>query len=196
MLADGVARTPDGRSVSLGEVAAEEGLWTDASFENSKQTYTYGAAAAHVAVDAATGLVAVLDYVAVDDVGRIINPETLHGQITGAVVQGLGTVFGEHLKYNEEGQLLVGTLADYLVPIACEYPHIRAVSLEQYPSPNNPLGAKGAGEGGIIPVGGVLTNAVASALAGFGVQPRELPITPRVVWELIRQSTNETGDAA
>jgi carbon-monoxide dehydrogenase large subunit len=174
--------------VSLGQVAAEAGLWVDSSFENSKQTYTYGAAAAHVAVDPASGSVAVLDYVVVDDVGRIINPETLHGQITGAIVQGLGTVFSEHLKYSEDGQLLVGSLADYLVPIACEYPHIRAMSLEQYPSPNNPLGAKGAGEGGIIPVGGVLANAVASALKSFAVEPRELPLTPCAVWELIQRS--------
>jgi len=187
-ITDGVARTVDGRSVSLGQVAAEAGLWVDSSFENSKQTYTYGAAAAHVAVDPASGSVAVLDYVVVDDVGRIINPETLHGQITGAIVQGLGTVFSEHLKYSEDGQLLVGSLADYLVPIACEYPHIRAMSLEQYPSPNNPLGAKGAGEGGIIPVGGVLANAVASALKSFAVEPRELPLTPCAVWELIQRS--------
>jgi carbon-monoxide dehydrogenase large subunit len=187
-ITDGVARTADGRSVSLGQVAAEAGLWVDSSFENSKQTYTYGAAAAHVAVDPASGSVAVLDYVVVDDVGRIINPETLHGQITGAIVQGLGTVFSEHLKYSEDGQLLVGSLADYLVPIACEYPHIRAMSLEQYPSPNNPLGAKGAGEGGIIPVGGVLANAVASALKSFAAEPRELPLTPCAVWELIQRS--------
>jgi carbon-monoxide dehydrogenase large subunit len=195
-IADGVARTEDGRSLSLGETAAEEGLWVDASFENSKQTYTFGAAAAHVAVDPKTGAVAVLDYVVVDDVGRIINPETLHGQITGAIVQGLGTVFGEHLKYSDDGQLLVGTLADYLVPVACEYPHIRAISLEQYPSPNNPLGAKGAGEGGIIPVGGVLTNAVASALASFAVEPRELPLTPCAVWELIQRSPVRTASAS
>jgi len=194
-IADGVARTADGRSVSLGDVAAAEALWVDASFDNSKQTYTYGAAAAHVAVDPASGAVAVLDCIVVDDVGRIINPETLHGQITGAIVQGLGTVFGEHLKYSDDGQLLVGTLADYLVPIACEYPHIRAMSLEQYPSPNNPLGAKGAGEGGIIPVGGVLANAVASALAGFAVEPRELPLTPCAVWELVQRSPGRTGAA-
>ena len=187
-ITDGIARTAEGRFVSLEQMAADEGLWVDAHFENSKQTYTFGTAAAHVAVDPASGAVAVLDYVVVDDVGRIINPETLHGQITGAIVQGLGTVFSEHLKYSEDGQLLVGSLADYLVPVASEYPHICAVSLEQYPSPNNPLGAKGAGEGGIIPVGGVLANAVASALADFGAEPRELPLTPCAVWELIQRS--------
>jgi aerobic carbon-monoxide dehydrogenase large subunit len=121
----------------------------------------------------------------VDDVGRIINPETLHGQIIGAIAQGLGATFGEDLKYDSDGQLLVGSLADYPVALATDYPNIRAISLEFYPSPNNPLGAKGAGEGGIIPVGGVLANAVASALRSFGVQPNELPLTPPRIWSLI-----------
>ena len=100
----------------------------------------------------------------VDDVGRIINPLTLHGQVIGAAVQGLGSVFSEEIAYDENGQLLVGSLADYMIPVATDYPHLHAISLEQHPSPNNPLGAKGAGEGGIIPVGGALANAVASAL--------------------------------
>jgi carbon-monoxide dehydrogenase large subunit len=184
-IADGVARAPDGRSVSFGQVAAEEGLSADGSFASSKQTYTYGTAAAHVAVDPSTGSVEVVDYIVVDDVGRVINPMTLHGQITGAIVQGLGSVFSEHLVYDADGQLLVGSLADYAVPLSTDYPHIRAMSLELYPSPNNPLGAKGAGEGGIIPVGGVLSNAIASALATFGVQPYELPLTPPRLWALI-----------
>jgi hypothetical protein len=89
----------------------------------------------------------------VDDIGRIVNPLTLHGQVIGATVQGLGSVFGEHLAYNSDGQLLVATLADYLVPLATDFPNLRAISLQRYPSPNNPLGAKGAGEGGVIPVG-------------------------------------------
>jgi carbon-monoxide dehydrogenase large subunit len=124
----------------------------------------------------------------VDDVGRVINPETLHGQVIGAAVQGLGSAFSEELIYDENGQLLIGSLADYLVPLATDYPSVRAVSLEQHPSPNNPLGAKGAGEGGIIPVGGALANAVASALSTLGVEPRELPLTPARVWQLIQDA--------
>jgi carbon-monoxide dehydrogenase large subunit len=186
-IADGAARAADGRTVSLADVAAREPLSVEGSFANSKHTYTYGTAAAHVAVDPRTGHVQVIDYVVVDDVGRAINPLTLHGQVTGAAVQGLGSVFSEHLIYDADGQLLVGSLADYLVPTACEYPTVRTVSMELYPSPNNPLGAKGAGEGGIIPVGGTVANAVASALRSFGVEPRELPLTPPHVWELIRQ---------
>jgi carbon-monoxide dehydrogenase large subunit len=73
-----------------------------------------------------------------------------------------------------------------MIPVATDFPHLRAVSLELYPSPNNPLGAKGAGEGGIIPVGGVITNAIASALSSLGVQPRALPLTPPRVWNLIQ----------
>ena len=120
--------------------------------------------------------------------GRIINPHTLHGQTVGAIVQGLGGVFLEHLVYDDEGQLLTGSLADYLMPTASDFPNIRVFALEQYPSPNNPLGAKGAGEGGIIPVGGVIANAVAAALGSLGVQPRELPLSPARVWQLIDEA--------
>jgi carbon-monoxide dehydrogenase large subunit len=75
-----------------------------------------------------------------------------------------------------------------MIPVATDFPHIRAISMEQYPSPNNPLGAKGAGEGGIIPVGGVVVNAIASALRSFGVEPRNLPLTPPRIWQLIEEA--------
>jgi carbon-monoxide dehydrogenase large subunit len=184
-IGEGVARAPDGRVLALEELA-EEKLAGDGSFSNSKATYAYGTAVAHVAVDARTGHVEVLHYTIVDDVGRVINPLTLHGQVIGATVQGLGSTFSEHLIYDGEGQLLVGSLADYLMPLATDYPHITAVTTELYPSPNNPLGAKGAGEGGVIPVGGALSNAVANALQDFGVQPRVLPLTAPAVWALIQ----------
>jgi carbon-monoxide dehydrogenase large subunit len=183
-IAEGVAKAADGRSVPLAEVAGDR-LEVDGSFKNNTPTYTYGAAMAHVAVDPGTGHVDVVDYVVVDDVGRIINSMTLHGQVMGAAVQGFGSVFSEELVYNAEGQLLVGSLADYLVPLASDYPVVRCVSMESFPSPTNPLGAKGAGEGGIIPVGGVVANAVANALQDFGVQPKILPLSPSRVWELI-----------
>jgi carbon-monoxide dehydrogenase large subunit len=179
-----VTSRQSGASVSLAELATD-GLSADGTFASSKRTYSYGAHAAHVAVDARTGHVEVLDYVAVEDVGRIINPLTLHGQTLGAIVQGLGGAFLEHLVYDAEGQLLTGSLADYLLPTASDYPHIRVIALEDHPSPNNPLGAKGAGEGGVIPVAGIIANAVAAALASFGVQPREMPMSPLRVWEMI-----------
>ena len=183
----GVARAADGRSLALSE-AADGALSADGTFSNAKATYTYGTAIAHVAVDPKTGQVEVIDYVVVDDVGRIINPLTLHGQVIGAAVQGLGSVFTEEIVYDQNGQLLVGSLADYMIPVATDYPQLRALSLEQHPSPNNPLGAKGAGEGGIIPVGGALANAVAAALRPLGAEPRQLPLTPPRVWQLIRDA--------
>ncbi len=166
------------------DLAADE-ISAEGSYASAKRTYSYGAHAAHVAVDPRTGAVEVIDYVAVEDVGRIINPATLHGQAVGAIVQGLGGVFLEHLVYDAEGQLLTGSLADYLMPTANDFPVIRAVALEESPAPHNPLGAKGAGEGGIIPVGGVIANAVAAALRPLGVEPRELPLSPPRLWALI-----------
>jgi carbon-monoxide dehydrogenase large subunit len=177
---------PDGRSLSLRDLAGD-GMSADGTFASTKRTYSYGAHAAHVAVDAKTGEVEVLDYVAVEDVGRIINPQTLHGQCVGAVVQGLGGALMEHLVYDDQGQLLAGTLADYVMPTASDFPTIRAIALEDKPAPHNPLGAKGAGEGGIIPVGGVIANAVAAALKSLGVEPRELPLSPPRIWALINR---------
>jgi aerobic carbon-monoxide dehydrogenase large subunit len=175
---------PGGRSVSLAELAGE-GISIEESFANSRHAYSYGAHAAHVAVDPRTGHLEVVDYVAVEDVGRIINPILLKGQIVGAVVQGLGGALLESLVYDDEGQLLTGSLADYLLPTAGDFPRIRAFVTETHPSPINPLGAKGAGEGGVVPVGGVIANAVASALAPLNVRPRELPLSPPRIWELI-----------
>ena len=176
---------PGGNSVALNELSGES-ISAEGAFLNKKHTYTYGAHAAHVAVDPKLGHVELLDYVVVADCGRIINPLTVHGQTVGSVVQGLGGAMMEHLVYDQEGQLLTGSLADYLIPTASDFPNIRAVMLEHHPSPINPLGAKGAGEGGIIAAGGVMANAVANALSALQVQPRELPLTPTRIWELVQ----------
>jgi aerobic carbon-monoxide dehydrogenase large subunit len=181
------AVAPGGKSLALAELAGE-GLSAEGAFLNKKHTYTYGAHAAHVAVDAKIGHVELLDYVVVEDCGRIINPLTVHGQTIGSVVQGLGGAFMEHLVYDAEGQLLTGSLADYLIPTASDFPTIRAIVQENHPSPINPLGAKGAGEGGIIAAGGVIANAVANALSSLNVEPRELPLTPATIWELVRSA--------
>ncbi len=175
---------------SLAEVDLKEfaGVSAEGSFSNHHHTYAYGAAAAHVAVDPRTGQVELLEYVMVEDVGRVINPLTANGQAVGAVVQGLGGVFLEHLQYDENGQFLTGSLADYLMPTAGDFPNIRAIILGNSPSPHNPLGAKGGGEGGIVPVGGVVANAVAAALAPLGAVPRELPLSPPKIWQLIQDA--------
>ncbi len=176
-----------GGSAELRELAGN-GIAFEATFHNSKHTYTYGSHVAHVAVDAETGHIEIVDYVAMEDAGRIINPLTLHGQAIGSIVQGLGGALLEHFVYDEDGQMLSGSLADYLVPLATDFPNIRVASIELCPSPNHPLGAKGAGEGGTIPVGGVLANAVAAALRDFGVQPMELPLTPDRIWRLVQNA--------
>jgi aerobic carbon-monoxide dehydrogenase large subunit len=186
-LADGRATAPDGKSVSWAELAPEP-LSVEGAFSNHKHTWAYGAHAAHVAVDPKTGAVALIDYVAVENCGRMINPLTLKGQLVGAVVQGLGGAFLEHLAYDENGQLLTGSLADYLIPTASDFPKIRGFMMESHPSPINPLGAKGAGEGGIISVGGVIANAVADALSSLGVEPRDLPLSPSRVWQLVQDA--------
>jgi carbon-monoxide dehydrogenase large subunit len=180
----GIARAPDGSSVPLTELA-RDGIAADCSYASQQRTYSYGAHAAHVAVDPRTGHVAVIDYVAVEDVGRIVNPAMLHGQTVGAIIQGLGGTLLEHLVHDEEAQLLTASFADYLMPTAPDFPRVCAVALEEKPAPHNPLGAKGAGEGGIIPVGGVIANAVAAALRPLGVEPRELPLSPSRLWQLI-----------
>ncbi len=176
--------TSNGRTLPIAEVFPN-GLTVEGTFASHKRTYSYGAHAAHVSVDPDIGDVRVLDYVAVEDVGRIINPATLHGQAIGAIVQGLGGTLLEHLVYDDDAQLMSGSLADYLLPTASDFPCIKAVTLELKPSPNNPLGAKGAGEGGIIPVGGVIANAVAAALQSLQVQPKDLPLSPPRVWRMI-----------
>jgi carbon-monoxide dehydrogenase large subunit len=168
------------------KLKASGGKSAEGSFAGRKHTYSYGAAAAHVSVDPRTGHVRLEDYVMVEDVGRVINPLTATGQAIGAVVQGLGGTLLEHLQYDADGQFLTASLADYLLPSAGDFPRIRAIMTGESPSPNNPLGAKGAGEGGIVPVGGVVANAVAAALAPLGAEPRELPLSPPRVWALVR----------
>jgi aerobic carbon-monoxide dehydrogenase large subunit len=186
-LANGMVLGPNRAALELKEFA---GLSADGTHASNKRTYSYGAHAAYVTVDPRTGHVALVDYVAVEDVGRIVNPLTLHGQCIGAIVQGLGGAFLEHFIYDDNGQLLTGSFADYLMPTASDFPNIRAVALEDKPSPLNPLGTKGAGEGGIIPVGGVVANAVAAALSSLGVEPHELPLTPPAVWQLIQDAAS------
>ncbi len=186
-LSDGAAEGPDGATVAFGTLAGDVPA-VDALYKNPKRTYSYGAHAVYVTVDPGTGGVRVMDYVAVEDVGRIINPATLHGQALGAIVQGLGGALLENLVYDESGQLLAGSYADYLLPTASDFAAIRVFAMEERPAPDNPLGAKGAGEGGIISTGGVIANAVANALSSIGAEPYTLPLAPPAVWALIENA--------
>jgi carbon-monoxide dehydrogenase large subunit len=157
----------------------------EASFGNDVRTYTYGAHAAHVAVDPGTGAVEVIDYVAVEDIGRAVNPAIVHGQAIGGIVQGLGGVFLDHLIYDAGGQLLNASLADYLLPTATDFPNVRAITLQVHRAPSNPLGVKGAGEGGIVAVAAAIANAVAAAL---GRNVTSLPLSPAVIWGVMQET--------
>jgi len=180
-----------GTQVPLGELDLKSlaPLSVESTYANTRHTYSYGTAAAHVAVDPRTGHVRLIDYVVVQDMGRVINPLTANGQVIGALVQGLGGAFLEHLQYDRDGQFLTGSLADYLLPSASDFPNLRAVLLEHARTDIGLTGgAKGASEGGLISVGGVIGNAVAAALAPLGVVPRELPLSPPRIWELINSA--------
>jgi carbon-monoxide dehydrogenase large subunit len=184
-VAAGFAVSTQGAKVSWNDLVKDKPIELMGTFASHHHTYAYGCAAAHVTVDPNTGRVAVLDYLVVEDVGRAINPMTVHGQLVGGTVQGMSGTLLEHIVHDTQGQLLTGSLADYLIATATDFPVIRAVVMEQYPSPLNPLGAKGAGEGGTICVGGAIANAVANALSSLNLQPNTLPLSPMRVWGMI-----------
>lgn len=143
-----------------------------------------------VEVDRETLDVKILKYVVVHDCGTVINPLVLEGQILGGVAQGIGNAFYEKIVYDREGQLLTGSFADYLLPTACEVPRIETDHVVT-PSPLNPLGIKGAGEAGAIPVGALFAQAVEDALGAGGPEILEIPLSPHRLWELL-----EAQDAA
>ncbi len=157
-------------------------------FRMGDRTYSYGAHGAHVAVDPETGKIEVLRYVVVEDVGRCVNPLAMHGQSIGGAAQGIGGTILEELVYDEDGQLLTGTFMDYLLPTSRDIPHIESIILEEAPSPLNPLGVKGAGEGSILATGAALANAVSNALKPFNINITQLPLSPSRIRDLIRNS--------
>jgi carbon-monoxide dehydrogenase large subunit len=167
----------------------EPGLEATAYFKSTQLTYSYGAHVAAVAVDPETGKIEVRRYVVVEDIGRCINPLIVHGQTVGAAVQGIGATILEELVYDDNGQLLSGTFMDYALPTSTDVPAIDSIILEEAPSPLNPLGVKGAGEGGIVATGAALANAVSHALAPLGIQVTELPLNPDRIRRLIRKGT-------
>ena len=144
-------------------------------------TYPYGVHAAVVEVDTGTGRVRVLRYLVAYEVGRAINPMLVEGQIVGGVAQGLGGALLEEFAYDDSGQLVAGSFMDYLMPTAGEMPPVRVRITEDAPTPLNPLGVKGAGEGGTAAAGAVIANALSDAL---GSEARTLPLTPERVVEL------------
>ncbi|GIV90161.1 MAG: aldehyde dehydrogenase [Chloroflexus sp.] len=147
-------------------------------------TFPFGTHVSIVEVDPETGHVKLLRYIAVDDCGNQINPLIVEGQIHGGIAQGLAQALYEGAVYNEDGQLLTGTLMDYAVPTAAMVPHIETDHTVT-PSPVNPLGVKGAGEAGTIASAQCVMNAIIDALAPFGVKHLQMPATPERIWKAI-----------
>jgi len=163
----------------------EPGLEASGTFSLAGMVYPFGAYVAVVEVEAATGLVRILKFVAVDDAGRIINPLLAEGQVIGAAVQGLGQALAEEVVYDEAGQLVTGTFADYALLHAAHTPRMESEFLET-PSPLNPLGVKGIGEAGTVGAPPAMANAVIDALAPLGVTTIDLPLTQEKLWRLTR----------
>jgi len=149
--------------------------------------FPFGAHACVVDVDAETGRVSVVRYVAVDDCGPAINPTLIDGQVHGGIVHAIGQVLYERIHYDEEGQLVTGTFVDYALPSAAELPMFETDRTET-PSPTNSLGVKGVGEAGTIAASAAVTNAVIDALRPAGVKYLNMPLTPMRVWEALQQA--------
>ncbi|MGY3616094.1 xanthine dehydrogenase family protein molybdopterin-binding subunit [Bradyrhizobium sp. USDA 10063] len=189
-LSNGLIETVNGSaSLPLGDIAAhlEEtgGLTGEGRFASSHMTYPYGIHAAQVRVDPATCAVAIERYVVAYDVGRAVNPMLIEGQIVGGVAQGVGGAFLEEFVYDENGQPLAASFADYLMPTCHEVPEVEVILREDAPSPLNPLGVKGAGEGGINAAGAALAGAIDAAIEKPGAVT-QLPITPGRLHAILR----------
>jgi carbon-monoxide dehydrogenase large subunit len=170
-----------------------EGLAAWRDFNSPDPTYSSGAHLAVVEVDADTGEVRLLRYVAVDDCGRILNHYLVDAQIHGALAQGIGQALYEEVIYDESGQLVSGTLMEYVLPTAVQMPAFTTDLLET-PSPRNPLGVKGVGEGGTIAAPPAVVNAVLDALAPLGIKTVDMPLRPEKIWALIQAARNGTLD--
>jgi carbon-monoxide dehydrogenase large subunit len=151
-------------------------------------SYPYGAHVCEVEVDPGTGLVRVINYVAVDDVGRAVNPLIIHGQVHGGIAQGVGQALLEHAHYDpESGQLLTGSFMDYAMPRASDLPFY-VTEISEVPSSTHPLGIRPAGEGGTVPALAVIINAIVDALWDLGVRHVEMPATPERVWRAMQDA--------
>lgn len=165
----------------------EPGLSATYFFEPKNFTFPFGTHIAVVEVDRETGDVKFLRYVAVDDCGRVINPMLVDGQVHGGIVQSIGQALFEEVVYDEQGQLLTGTLMDYALPKASQVPFMELDRTET-PSPVNPLGVKGVGEAGTIGATPAIVGAVVDALAPFGVKHLDMPIKPEAIWRIINSN--------
>jgi carbon-monoxide dehydrogenase large subunit len=170
-------------SKALGD--REPGLTAEASFESKHMTYPYGVHVAVVSLARDTGAIAIERYLVAYDVGKAVNPMLVEGQIVGGVAQGVGGALYEEFTYDDRGEPLAVTFADYLMPTAREVPHVDVIISEDAPSPLNPLGLKGAGEGGANAVGAAIATAIDDALGRPGAIT-QLPVSPQMIKVLLR----------
>ena len=165
----------------------EPGLESSSTFRIDQLAYSNACHVAEVEVDVETGGVRILRYLAMQDAGRLINPIIVDGQVHGGVAHGIGNAIFEWMGYDEAGQPITTTFADYLLPTAADVPKLQTLYKES-PSPHNPLGAKGVGEVGVIPAAAAIISAVEDALSPFGVRIAQMPITPSRLAELIARA--------
>jgi len=168
----------------------EPGLEATSYFGPERGSTANGVHAMVVEVDPETANVRILRYVVAHDCGNVINPMIVEGQIHGGVALGIGNAFYEKLSYDGNGQLTSASFMDYLLPTALEVPPIETVHIET-PSPLNPLGMKGVGEAGAIPVGAAFAQAVENALAQPGFEILEIPLSPSRLYELLEAARQE-----
>jgi carbon-monoxide dehydrogenase large subunit len=166
----------------------EPGLEASSFFEPPNCTYPFGTHIVAVEVDRETGIVKIVNYVAVDDCGPQINPLLVEGQVQGGITQSLGQALFERTVYDENGQLLTGEFMDYAMPRAADVPDY-VLDSTVTPSPSNPLGIKGVGEAGTIGATPAIANAVIDALSPFGIRHLDLPLTPETIWKALSKST-------
>jgi carbon-monoxide dehydrogenase large subunit len=193
-----MARGKIGASISLAEIARRvvpgspllgdraPGLSAEGWYNTDKLAFSYGVHVALVAVDQETGAVSIERYVVAQEVGRAVNPMLVEGQVVGGCLQGIGGALYEEFVYSDTGDPLSATLADYLMPTAHEAPGVEVLIAEDVPSPVNPVGLRGAGEGGINGAGAAIANAVEDALQQSGAITR-LPITPQRLMPLMKR---------
>jgi carbon-monoxide dehydrogenase large subunit len=165
----------------------EPGLEDTAFYDPDNFVWPFGAHAAVADVDAETGKVDLVRYVAVDDCGRAINPLLIEGQVHGGIAHAIGQALFEQVAYNDDGQLATPTFVEYALPTAAELPSFETDRTET-PSPVNQLGVKGVGEAGTIAASPTIVNAVVDALRPLGVTYIDMPLTPMRVWEAIQQA--------
>ena len=165
----------------------EPGLEATSIYDPKNFTWPFGTHICVVEIDPDTGDTKVLRYVAVDDVGNVINPMIVEGMVHGGVAQGLGQALWEEAVYDDDGQLITGSMLDYAIPQAASLPSFETARTVT-PSPTNPLGVKGAGETGTIAASPAVINAVVDALSPFGVKHIDMPAKAEKVWRLIQES--------